>query len=606
MPSKILMCVFLFFSQLLFTQAYAQVITTSHSIALRGEPKYAADFKHWDYVNPNAVKGGHLTSATTISFDNFNRHAQRGLSAPSIEAIYDTIMVNNLDEDNVLYCLVCENITYSADFSWVEINLNPDAQFQDSKQVLASDIAFTFNKLIKQGVPFFAKKFKDVSVQVKSSSQVKFSFASPDKKLLMDLLTQPVFPEHYWTARDLAEPLNTPPLGSGVYLVKDFKMGQHIVYQRDENYWGRNHPTKVGLDNFNFKRFDIYKDSTVMIEAFKKGEFDINIEYVSKLWKTAYTGRNIDNKHINLEEIPNQNPQPMQAFIFNTTKAQLNDKSVRQALGLLFDFEWTNKTLFYGVYQRNYSYFQNSDYMARGLPQGRELEILTPYKNQLPAELFNSEYNPPKTDGSGRIRTQIRQAIKLFKNAGWNLTKGKMINAQGEPFKFELMMWQPSMERIAIPFKENLAKIGVELELRTVDIAQATNRLRDRKYDMIVHSLGGGVHPSTDLRLSFQSKYKDSTYNNTGYSSELTDHLIDKIIENQQNLEELKAYGMALDRVLLWQYLVIPQYHSNNYRVASWDKFSRPAIKPRYASGLTTWWFDAKKAAALPERNALD
>ena len=343
-----------------------------------------------------------------------------------------------------------------------------------------------------------------------------------------------------------------------------------------------------------------------MLEAFKKGEFDIKVEYVSKLWKTAYTGKNIDKKFINLEEIPNQNPQPMQAFIFNTTQAQLSDRRVRQALGLLFDFEWTNKTLFYGAYKRSYSYFQNSDYMARGIPQGRELEILMPYKDQLPPELFTTEYNPPKTNGSGRIRQQIRQAIKLFKSAGWNLNQGKMLNAQGEPFKFELMMWQASMERIAIPFKENLAKIGVELELRTVDIAQATNRLRDRKYDMIVHSLGGGVHPSSDLRLSFQSQYKDSTYNNTGYSSELTDLLIDKIIEHQQNLDQLKAYGMALDRVLLWQYLVIPHYHSNSYRVASWDKFSRPAIKPRYASGLTTWWFDEKKAALLPKRNALD
>ena len=602
MLTKLLLCAIMLFSQL----SLAQNIITSHAIALRGEAKYSADFKHWDYVNPNAVKNGHLNSATTISFDNFNRHAQRGLSAPDIEILYDTIMVDNLDEDNVLYCLVCESIRYSDDFSWVEIKLNASARFQDNQPVLATDIAFTFNKLITQGVPFFAKKFKHVSVQVNSPSQVTFSFAKPDKALLMDLLSMPVFAEHFWLELDLSEPINTPPLGSGAYTVKDFKMGQYLIYQRDENYWAKDHPTQVGLHNFNFKRFDIYKDNTVMLEAFKKGEFDIKVEYVSKLWKTAYTGKNIDKKFINLEEIPNQNPQPMQAFIFNTTQAQLSDRRVRQALGLLFDFEWTNKTLFYGAYKRSYSYFQNSDYMARGIPQGRELEILMPYKDQLPPELFTTEYNPPKTNGSGRIRQQIRQAIKLFKSAGWNLNQGKMLNAQGEPFKFELMMWQASMERIAIPFKENLAKIGVELELRTVDIAQATNRLRDRKYDMIVHSLGGGVHPSSDLRLSFQSQYKDSTYNNTGYSSELTDLLINKIIEHQQNLDQLKAYGMALDRVLLWQYLVIPHYHSNSYRIASWDKFSRPAIKPRYASGLTTWWFDEKKAALLPKRNALD
>jgi microcin C transport system substrate-binding protein len=584
----------------------AQNITTAHAIALRGEPKYPVDFEHWEYVNPNAVKGGHLTSATTISFDNFNQHAQRGLAAPNIESIYDSIMVNSLDEDNVLYCLICTDISYSDDYSWVEITLNSSARFQDATQVVANDIAFSFNKLMTQGVPFFAKKFKGVNVETISKSVVKFTLSNPSKELLMGLLALPVLPEFFWKDNDLAEPLNSPPLGSGAYTIKDFKMGQNIVYQRDSNYWAKDHPTKIGLQNFDFERYDIYKDSTVMIEAFKKGEFDINMEYVSKLWKTAYTGKNIDSHSIKLEEIPNENPQHMQAFIFNTTTPQFNDRRVREALGLLFDFEWANKTLFYGAYQRNYSYFQNSDYMARGVPEGRELEILASFKDKLPPELFKQEYNPPKTDGSGRIRKQMRQAIALFKSAGWTLKGGKMLNKKGEQFSFELMMWQASMERIAIPFQKNLSKVGIDLKLRTVDIAQATNRLRERKYDMIVHRLGGGVHPSPKLRLSFQSKYLDSTHNNTGFSSDVTDFLIDKIIENQQNLTELKNYGMALDRVLLWQHLIIPQYHSSIYRLAFWDKFSRPAIKPRYATGLSTWWYDAAKAATLPERNALD
>jgi len=602
MSSKILMCAFLLFSQL----SFAQATISSHALAMRGEPKYPADFTHWDYVNPDAVKGGHLTSATIASFDNFNQHAQRGLSAPFIENLYDTIMVNNLDEDNVLYCLVCSTIRYATDFSHVAITLNPNARFQDGQAVSTDDIAFTFNKLMEQGVPFFAKKFKEVSVEVISDTVVKFTLVKANKDLMMDVLSLPVFAAHFWSEKDLSQPLNTPPLGSGAYTVKEFKMGQHIVYQRDDNYWAKEHPTKVGLQNFDFERYDIYKDSTVMIEAFKKGEFDINVEYVSKLWKTAYTGKHIESNAIKLEEIPNQNPQHMQAFIFNTTRAQLSDRRIREALGLLFDFEWTNKSLFYGAYQRNFSFFQNSDYMARGTPQGRELEILEPYRDQLPKEVFSKEYNPPKTDGSGRIRKQMRKAISLFKSAGWHLKKGKMLNDQGEQFSFEMMMWQASMERIVIPFKKNLSKIGVELTLRTVDIAQATNRLRDRDYDMIVHRLGGGVHPSTDLRLSFQSQYLDSTYNNTGFSSDITDYLIDKIIEHQQNLPELQGYGMALDRVLLWQHLVIPQFHSNSYRVAFWDKFSRPALKPRYASGLSTWWYDAEKAAQLPERNALD
>lgn len=584
--------------------SFAQNITTSHAIALRGEPKYSADFKNWDYVNPNAPLAGTITQASIATFDNFNRYAQRGTSAPYSTSFYDTIMTDNLDEDGVYYCLVCSSVSYSDDYSWISFKINPEAVFQDGKALTATDIKFTFDKFMTQGVNQFRKIFEGVTTQIISEQEIRFNLPKKDKEFMLRLVTLPVFPQHYWQDKDLAEPLTEPPLGSGAYRLKDFKMGQYVVFERRKDYWAIDHPTKKGTINFDFKRVDIYKDTTVMIEAFKKGEFDLRTESDSKLWATTYQGKNFDADYIKLEKVINENPRPMRGFIFNSTRKIFQDRNVREALGLMFDFEWTNKKLFYSADVRHFSFLQDSEYMARGLPQGRELEILSQYKDQLPAQLFNEEYNPPVTDGSGRLRGQSRQALKLLKAAGWSLKKGKLYDKNKQPFEFEIMLWRALDERYVIPFKKNLAKIGITLNIRTVDIAQATNRLRERKYDMMVHQMGGGVHPSSDLQLYFHSKYLDSTYNSTGYTSEIVDFLLEKIAESQQNQDELLAYGKALDRVLLWQFLVIPQWYNKYYRVAYWDKFSRPSIKPKYDLGLSTWWYDAAKAETLPARNA--
>lgn len=596
--------VILILSLMTMNISVAQTVTTSHAIALRGEAKYAADFKHWEYVNPDAPLAGTLTQATIATFDNFNRYAQRGTPAPLSTSFYDTLMTPNLDEDSVYYCLICRTVSYPDDYSWVSFTINQSATFQDGVAVTAQDVGFSFNKFMTQGVSQFAKYFKGVTAEVINDHEIKFVLPKKDKDFMLQLVTLTIFPKRYWQDKDLAEPLNTPPLGSGPYQVKDFKMGQYVVYERNKNYWALNHPTKKGTMNFDIKRVDIYKDTTVMIEAFKKGEFDLRTESDSKLWATTYQGKNFTADHIKLEKIINQNPRPMRGFIFNTQRPIFADRKVREALGLMFDFEWTNKKLFYSADVRNYSYLQDSDYMARGLPQGRELDILTAHKDQLPEEVFTKEYNPPITDGSGRLRRQSRQALTLLKEAGWSLKKGKLFNAAGQPFEFEIMLWRAIDERYVIPFQKNLAKIGITLHIRTVDIAQATNRLRERKYDMMIHQMGGGVHPSSDLQLYFHSKYIDSTYNSTGYTSELVDLLLEKIATHQQQPAELKAYGKALDRVLLWQFLVIPQWYNKHYRVAYWDKFSRPALKPKYDLGLSTWWYDASKAQQLPKRNA--
>ena len=482
--------------------------------------------------------------------------------------------------------------------------LNPKAEFQDGVSVKASDISFTFQKFMTQGVNQFAKTFEGVTTTVIADDEIKFNLPKKDKEFMLTLVDLPVFPEHYWSDKNLADPLIEAPLGSGPYSLKEFKMGQYVIYQRNKDYWAIKHPTKKGLLNFDFKRVDIYKDTTVMLEAFKKGEFDFRSETDSKLWSTTYKGKNFDQAFIQLEKIENDNPRAMNGFIFNTTRDIFKDRTVRQAIGLMFDFEWTNKKLFYSADSRSFSYLQNSDYMARGIPEGLELEILEPYKDALPPELFSAEYNPPKTDGSGRLRKQIREALALLNKAGWQLKDGKLYNDKQEQFKFEIMLWRSIDERYVIPFKKNLAKIGIELSIRTVDIAQATNRLRERNYDMMIHRMGGGVHPSSLFKYYFHSKFIDSTYNSTGYTSDLVDTLIDSIMKSQQDLTQLKAYGMALDRVLLWQYLVIPKWHNKYYRVAYWNKFSKPKIKPKYELGVNTWWFDQEKSALLPQRNA--
>ncbi|EPJ44434.1 MAG: hypothetical protein OFPII_35390 [Osedax symbiont Rs1] len=598
----LILCITMLISQF----SYAQNITTSHAIALRGEPKYAADFKHWDYVNPKAPKGGYLTTATIASFDNFNRYAQRGSAAPNSTKFYDSIMVTNADEDSVYYCLVCTSVSYPDDYSWISFKLDPSARFQDGVPLTAADITFTFEKFMTQGVNQFAKTFAGVSGEIISEHEVKFILPKKDKDFMLSLVDLPIFPKHYWHDKNLADPLIEPPMGSGAYQLTDYKMGQYVIYQRNSDYWAIDHPTNVGLLNFDFERVDIYKDTTVMLEAFKKGEFDFRSESDSKLWATTYQGKNFDAAYIKREQIANDTPRAMRGFIFNTSRELFKSAKVREAIGLMFDFEWTNKKLFYSADSRSYSYLQNSAYMARGIPKGRELEILETFRAQLPNRLFTTEYNPPVSDGSGRLRKQSRQAIKLLQEAGWQLKSGKLYNRQNQAFKFEIMLWRAIDERYVIPFQKNLARIGIELSIRTIDIAQATNRLRERKYDMMIHQMGGGVHPSSSFKYYFHSKFIDSTYNSTGYTSQLTDLLIDKIMQNQQNMPELKAYGMALDRVLLWQFLVIPQWYNQYYRVAYWDKFSRPATKPKYALGFSTWWYDANKAEQLPKRNAIN
>ncbi|MCU4674270.1 extracellular solute-binding protein [Catenovulum sp. 2E275] len=570
------------------------------SIALRGEPKYPADFKHWDYVNPDAPKGGMITYGVRGTFDNFNRYAQRGTSPAMLEDLLnESLMASNLDEISVYYPLIAKQIEYPSDYSWVTFYIDENAKFTDGKMITAEDVAFSYNLFFEQGVPQFKKYYDGVSVEVVAKNKVKFTLTRPDKALMLSLCDLTILPKHYYHDKQFAEPFAKPPVGSGPYKVKEYEMGQHIVYQRNPEYWATNHPTNIGRFNFDELRIDYYLDETVLVEAFKKGEYDYRLETIAKNWATQYTGENFDKGYIVKEEIAHETPTGNSAFVFNVQKPQFQDPKVRQALNLLFDFEWTNKNFFYGDYQRNYSYFMNSDYASSGLPKGRELEILNQFKDKLPKEVFTKEFKLNKTDGSGNIRSEIRQALALFKQAGYSLVDNKLVDKNGKQLEFELLIFRPSEERFSVPFQKNIERVGAKMNIKLVtDASQYINRVREREFDMISRAFAG--FPSETLKIQWHTDYLNSSYNWVGPNDPVIDYLVDKIAENQENEAELKAYARAFDRVLLWNYYSVPQWHLSKYRVAYWNKFSRPKQVPKYDLGEDTWWYDAEKAAKLP------
>ncbi len=584
--------------------AQADIIETTR-LHTFGQPNYPENFTHFNYVNPKAPKGGTVTYAATGTYDNFNRYSQRGNYGANIGQLYDGLMFSPSDEVNTSYGLIAEKIRYSDDFSWLEVDIHPKAVFHDGKKITAHDVAFTFDKFMAQGVPQYKIYYKDVaSVSALNDQTARITMKTPNKDVLFSLVQgMSVLPKHFWQDKNLAEPLNTPPVGSGAYQISDYQLGQSITYTRVENYWAENHPVNLGRNNFNTIHYDYYRDDTVQLEAFKAGEFDLRQEGVAKFWATSYTGPNFDRGYIITENIPNETPQRMQGFIFNTEKKHLNNVRVREALTYLLDFEWMNRNLFYGQYKRTRSYFQNSDYEARGLPSSSEIAILEPIKDQIPERVFTEEYQPPVTTGNGRIRAQLRTALSLLKQAGWELKDGILIHTETqEPFTLELLAHSPTTERVATPYQQNLKRAGIELKIRLVDTSQYLKRWHERDYDVVFSSYSANAYPSLILVQQWHSEYLNSTYNQAGVTNKALDYLIEQIQQSQDDPGKLKALGPALDRVLQWNFYAVPLWHANSYRVASWDKFARPKTMPKYDLGIDTWWIDTEKAAKLPEK----
>lgn len=584
--------------------SFAEVIESTSLVGF-GHAKYAEDFKHFDYVNPDAPKFGKMTYGVVGTYDNFNRYASRGVAAQGSGELYDSLMFSPSDEIDAYYPLIAQRVRYSDDYTWLELDINPKARFQDGKSITAHDVAFTFDKFMAEGVPQYRVYYKDIkSVTAKSDLVVRIEMATPNREKLFSFAqSTKVLPKHFWHDKNFAEPLSEPPVGSSAYKITDYKSGQSVTYTLDDSYWAKDLPVNVGRHNFQQVQYDYYRDDTVMLEAFKAGEFDFRIENSAKFWANSYTGQNFDKGFIVKQQIPHQKPETTQGFVFNTHREVFKDPKVREALNYAMDFEWMNKNMFYDQYSRTRSYFQNTDYEAKGLPSEGELKVLTPFKDQIPERVFSSEYQPPVTDGSGRIRSQMRTAFKLLKEAGWELKNKVMTNVEtGQPLAFEILVYSPTTERIVIPVQKNLKRMGIEMKIRSVDTTQYIKRMRDRDFDMISSQFGANPYPGPNLMIVWNSHFLDSSYNKAGVIDPVVDALTQQIADNQSNPELLLDLGRALDRVLQWNYYIIPQWHSGSYRVAMWDKFERPDLMPKYDLGIDTWWISEQKSLKLPEK----
>lgn len=582
----------------------AKVIETT-TLAGFGQAKYPADFSYFDYVNPNAPKYGKVTYGQIGTYDNFNRFASRGAPAAGSGELYDSLMFSPSDEINTYYPLIASNVRYSDDYSWLELDINPKARFHDGHAITAEDVEFTFNKFMAEGVPQYRLFYKQVkSVKAIKPLTVRIEMSEPNREKLFSLAqSTQVLPKHYWQDKNLAEPLNEPPLGSGAYKVVNYQSGQTVTYGLVEDYWAAKLPVNIGRNNFKQIQYDYYRDDTVMLEAFKAGEFDLRQENSAKFWANSYVGVNFDKGYIKKEEIAHDSPASTQGFVFNIQRDVFKDPKVREALNYAMDFEWMNKNMFYDQYTRTRSYFQNTDYEAKGLPTEQELEVLAAFKDNIPPRVFTQEFHPPVTDGTGRIRAQLRTAFKLLKEAGWELKDKVMTNTTtGQPFSFELLIYSPTTERIAIPVQKNLKLMGIEMKIRTVDTTQYLKRLRDRDFDMLSSAYSANPYPSPNLMIIWNSQYIDSTYNRAGVMDPVVDKLTEEIADNQEDPEKLLTLGRALDRVLQWNFYIIPQWYLSQYRVATWDKFERPQLMPKYDIGIDTWWVSEQKEQRLPEK----
>ncbi|MFT5721740.1 MAG: microcin C transport system substrate-binding protein [Motiliproteus sp.] len=577
-------------------RAVADTLPPQHAIAMHGTPKYGADFSHFDYTNPDAPKGGSVRLWALGTFDSFNPFIIKGTAADDIGLLYDSLMTRAEDEPFSQYGLLAESVELPLDRSWIRFHIHPQARFSDGRPVTSADVIHTFKLLREQGNPFYRAYYADIlSIEAADEKTVTFTFKPGENRELPLIVGEvSILPQHYWRASDFAKPGLDIPVGSGPYRISSFDAGRSLSYQLREDYWGKDLPVNRGRHNFAEIRYDYYRDSTVALEAFKAGEYDFRQETSSKNWATSYLGPMFDSGAILRQEIRHANPTGMQAFILNSRRPQFSDSRVRQALAYAFDFEWTNKNIFYDAYTRTHSYFSNSEMAAEQLPDAAELAILEPLREQLPAEVFTQVYRAPSGDGSGNSRHQLRTAMRLLKQAGWEVQKGKLVNANGEPFVFELLLVQKEFERVVAPMLKNLQRLGIETQIRIVDASQYINRMRSFDFDMLVYSYGQSSSPGNEQRDYWHSSMADveGSRNLMGIKNPAIDSLIELVV-TAPDREQLVLRTRALDRALQWNHYLIPQFHISSYRVAYWDKFAMPETRPKYALGFDSWWLKA-------------
>jgi microcin C transport system substrate-binding protein len=545
-----------------------------HALAMHGQPKYGPDFRHFDYVNPHAPKGGTMRLAAQGTFDSFHPFIPKG--NPAVGAGYfESLLTQSDDEPFTMYGLLAASLEVPEDRSWVIFTLRPEARWHDGTPVTVDDVIWSFDTLKRDGRPFFRFYYGSVSgTEQVGERRVKFTFSDKSNRELPLIIGQmPVLPKHYWASRDFTRTTLEPPLTSGPYRVKEFEAGRFVRLERVENYWGKDLPVTAGQHNFDLIRTDFYRDATVIQTALKAGEIDYHDENSAKSWALDYDVPPVRKGWIVKEKIPHQRPTGMQAFIFNTRRPIFQDRRVRQALAYAFDFEWSNKTLFFGQYTRTESFFSNSELSSSGLPKGEVLEILERYRDRLLPEVFTTPYRAPVTYGSGWPRENLRTAFALLKEAGWEVRDFKLVQvASGQPMQFEILLVSPAFERIALPFVRNLRRLGIEARVRLVDQSQYINRLRTFDFDFLVGGWGQSESPGNEQRNFWSSASADSpsARNYAGIQDPVNDELIELVIQASSR-ESLVARSRALDRVLLQGHYVIPHWHFRFQIILYWN-----------------------------------
>ncbi|WAH56967.1 extracellular solute-binding protein [Pseudomonas silvicola] len=586
----------------------------SHGYAQFGTLKYPASFSHFDWTNPQAPKGGTLRVMAFGTFDTLNPYTFKGTSPVStpnfiqygVSELNEPLMVGtgqydpSGDEPTSSYGLIAQSVEYSEDRSWVVFNLRPEAHFNDGQPITARDVAFSYRTLLTQGHPLYRTSLQEVQrVDILGPRRIRFVFRrSTNPLLILRMGELPILPEHYWKGRDFQATTFEPPVTSGPYRITQVVPGRRLVFERVKDWWGRD--LAVNRGKYNFDRVDVefYRDNDVAFEAFKAGEFDIYLEHQAKNWANGYDYPAVRRGEVVKAQIHHQIPTQTQGLFMNSRRPALADVRVREALGLLLDFEWTNSALFNGAYQRATSYYPNSEFSASGLPTGKEFLLLAPYRAQLPAALFTQPFTVPRTDGHGIPRETLRRALGLLADAGWTLSGQRLLGAQGQPLRLELLLVNPGLERILQPYVENLRSLGVDARLRTVDRAQYKQRLDQFDFDMILMTLNQTLSPGLEQWQYFHSSQATvkGSKNYAGIANPVVDHLLDDLLAAQSRDDQVAA-ARALDRVLLFEHYMIPNWYLDAHRLAYRNRFAFVTTPP-YTLGLNTWWL--KPVETLP------
>lgn len=599
-------CLGLFVLFVTFGLATQSAVARTHGLSAFGSLKYSADFKHFDYVNPNAPKGGTLSmigTAGLITFNSFNPFILKGDAAQGLGYLFDSLMVRAHDEPDAVYGLLAHSAQISGDKASVTFFLRDQARFSDGTPVTAADVVFSFNTIKAKGHPSLRLNLRDViKAEAVNAHTVRYFFKGAlTRDLPLVVAVLPVLSKAYYETHEFDQTTLKAPLGSGPYKISAFRQGRFVTFKKRDDYWARNLPVNVGRFNFVQLKYEYFRDRTTEFEGLKAGVFDLREEFTSKTWATGYDVAPVRKGRLVRETLPDGRPSGAQGFFINTRRDKFKDIRVRKALDLAFDFEWTNRNQFHGHYKRTQSFFENSPYKASGPPSAEELALLQIFRPSLPKSVFSTPYIPPVSNGSGQDRRLLRQASKLLKAAGWNIKNGARVNAAGQVLTIEFLIFSPTFERVIAPYVLNLKKLGIASSIRRVDPAQYQERLKSFDFDITTQRYSLRQTPGAELRNywgSVSAGIKGSL-NLSGINDPVVDALIEQVI-GAKTRKNLMYAARALDRVLRAGHYWIPQWYKSSHTVAYWNKFSKPPIKPKFDRGIIeTWWYDKAKAAKL-------